>query len=431
MLGEKGKNIIHKKNVRLGIVALSLFLLGCTEKHLFDFVPYAPPSGVRPKLEKIDFFLETSVSMKGYVNVNKPGYYPLKDVVSYLITDMDNKYDDVTTIYTVSDSPRKYLQTKEHFNDQLRKGNLLNGRSSKLQNIFGPIIDSLQSNSISILVSDCILDLGDDEAMTEGSSVTSKIYDHLIKKPDAAVALFKYLSDFNGTYYYDRKNTGSYSHSARPYYNTILKNRPFYIWVLGDKQLVEELLSQNLFEDSDKVYAYNISMDDVPFAILKEPRKGKVAINPIQNMVLMKDVEQKRPVQFTIGVNLEKHPSFYENLLMNVENYEILPSHLTNTTALETKTKNELKGSLGNGFTHFLQPTLSDMDVATTEITFSLKNPPSTWFKETHLTDDYQVPAETLEHKTFAFHFITDAFDKAYRDTPALLEFKLLRKQHN
>ncbi|MFD2586132.1 hypothetical protein ACFSQJ_04280 [Croceitalea marina] len=431
MLSEKIKSIIHKTNVRLGIVVLSLFLIGCTEKHLFDFVPYAPPSDVKPKLEKIDFFLETSVSMKGYVNVNKPGDYPLKDVVSYLITDLDNKYDDITTIYTVSDSPRKYVQTKEHFNDQLRKGNLLNGRSSKLQNIFGPIIDSLQSNAISILVSDCILDLGDDDAMTEGSSVTTKIYGHLINKPDAAVAVFKYLSDFNGTYYYDRKNTGSKNQRKRPYYDTILKNRPFYAWVLGNKKLVEELLSQKFLEDYDKVYAYNISMEDMPFAILKEPRKGKVAINPVKNTVLMKDVEQKRPVQFTIGVNLEKLPTFYENLFMNVENYEILPSHLTNTTALETKTKNELKGNVGNGFTHFLQPTQFDMDVATTEITFSLKNPPSTWFKETHLTDDYQVPAETLEHKTFAFHFITDAFDKAYRDTPALLEFKLLRKHQN
>lgn len=429
MLSKKVK--LYKTNVRLGIVVLSLFLLGCTEKYLFDFVPYAPPSGVKPKLEKIDFFLETSVSMKGYVNVNKPGDYPLKDVVSYLITDLDNRYDDITTIYTVSDSPRKYVQTKEHFNDQLRRGNLLNGKSSKLQNIFGPIIDSLQSNAISILVSDCILDLGKSNTMIQGSSVTTKIYGHLIKKPDAAVAVFKYLSDFNGTYYYDRKNTGSYNHRTRPYYNTILKNRPFFIWVLGDKQLVEELLSQNIFEDYDKAYAYNISMDDMPYAILGKPANGKISLNPDSNTVIIHEVEQERPVQFTIGVNLEKQPSFFKNLFMSVENYEILPSHLTNTTALETKTKNELKGSEGNSFTHFLQPTLFDMDKATTEITYSLKNPPSTWFKETHLTDDYQIPVETLEHKTFAFNFITDAFDKAYQDTPALLEFKLLRKIQN
>lgn len=413
---------------KLNTIVLSLFLIGCTEKHQFEFVPYSPMSGVKSKLEKIDFFLETSVSMKGYVNVNKPGDYPLKEVVSYLITDLDKQYDDITTIYTVSDSPRKYLQTKEHFNEQLRKGHLLQGRSSKLQNIFGPIIDSLQSNTVSILVSDCILDLGDDDAMTEGSSVTTKIYGHLINKPDAAVAIFKYLSDFNGTYYYDRKNTGSQNQRARPYYNTILKNRPFYVWVLGGKSLVEELLSQKLFENYDKAYAYNISMDDVPFAILKEPRKGKIAINLSQNTVLMKDVEEKRPVQFTIGVNLEKYPTFYKNLFMNVENYEISPPHLKETTTIETETKSELNGKAGLGFTHFLQPTLFDMDATTTEIAFFLKNPPSAWFKETHLTNDYQVTAETLEHKTFAFNFITDAFDKAYQDTPALLEFKLLRK---
>lgn len=429
MLSKKIRFILYKTNIKLSAVVLCIFFIGCgSSSHLFDFVPYASPSVTKSKLEKIDFFLETSVSMKGYVNVNQPGDYPLKDVVSYLITDLDKRYDGITTIYTVSDSPRKYKQTKEHFNDQLRKGNLLQGRSSKLQNVFGPIIDSLQSNQVSILVSDCILDLGKDDAMTGGSSVTTKIYGHLINKPNAAVAVFKYLSDFNGTYYYDRKNTGSYNHSARPYYNTILKNRPFYVWVLGDKQLVKELLSQKLFEKYDKVYAYNISMDDVPFAILKEPRKGKVAINTEQSTVLMKDVEQKRPVQVTIGVNLEKQPSFYENLFMNVENYEIRPSHLKNTITLETATKSELKDNEGLGFTHFLKPTLFDLDFTTKEIAFTLKSAPSTWFKEAHLTDDYQVPAETLEHKTFAFNFITDAFDKAYRDTPAILKFNLLRK---
>ncbi len=429
MLDKKTRIILYKTNLKLSVFVVCLLLVGCTEKHLFDFVAYVPPS--KAKLEKIDFFLETSVSMKGYVNVNQPGDYPLKDVVSYLVTDLDKRYDDITTIYTVSDSPRKYLQTKEHFNDELRRGNLLQGKSSKLQNIFGPIIDSLQSNTISILVSDCILDLGDDDAMTEGTSVTTKIYGHLINKPDAGIAVFKYLSDFNGTYYYDRKNTGSYSHRTRPYYNTILKNRPFYVWVLGDKQLVKELLSQKLFENYDKAYAYNISMDDVPFAILKEPRKGKIAVNTEQNTVIMKDVEQKRPVQFTIGVNLEKYPSFYKSLFMNVENYEVSPSHLKETIALQTKAKSELKGVVGIGFTHFLQPKLVDLDFETKELVFTLKNQPSNWYKETHLVDDYQVPAETLEHKTFAFNFITAAFDKAYRNSPPLLEFKLLRKKQN
>lgn len=429
MLGKKIMLFFCYKSSILGLLLLCLIFAGCGEKHIFEFVSYSPSSAEKPKLKKIDFFLETSVSMKGYVNANVPGNYPLKDVVSYLVTDLDKRYDDITTIYTVSDSPRKYEQTKEHFNAQLRKGNLLNGKSSKLQNIFGPIIDSLQSNAVSILVSDCILDLGDDDAMTEGSSVTTKIYSHLIDKPDAAVAVFKYLSDFNGTYYYDRKNTGSYNHNARPYYNTILKNRPFYIWVLGDKQLVKELLSQNLFENYDKAYAFNVSMNDIPYAILRKPVSGKISLNPENNTVIIHEVEEQRPVQFTIGVNLEKHPPFYENLFMNVENYEISPSYLKNTIAFETKSKNELKGSEGKGFTHFLQPTLFDMNVEITEMSFTLKIQPAEWFKETHLIDDYKITPETLEHKTFAFNFITDAFEKAYRDTPNLLEFKLIRKQ--
>ncbi len=414
-----------------GFIYMSVFILFLRcggEKQIFEFVPYPAPSITKSKLEKIDFFLETSVSMKGYVNASTFGDYPLKEIVPYLITDLDNQYDDITTVYTVTNQPKKYTGTKPQFYDQLRRGTLLGGKSSELQNVFGYIIDSLKQNRVSILVSDCILDLGKNDAMTNGSLVTTKIYRHLINKPNAAVAVFKYLSDFNGTYYYDRKNTGSGYQKARPYYNSILKNRPFYVWILGDKQLVKELLSKKLFENYNKAYAYNISMDDVPYGILKEPSKGRVSVDLEKNRIVMKEVEAKRPVEFTIGIDLTEKPPLYENLFTDVGNYEILPDYLKNTISLKILDKSLLKPTEGLGFTHFLQPILSDLDKKTVEIVFSLKNKPAIWFKETHLADDYMVPAEALEHKTFAFNFITDAFDKAYRDQSNLLEFKFKKQ---
>ncbi|MEM6804092.1 MAG: hypothetical protein AAF696_21995 [Bacteroidota bacterium] len=42
---------------------------------------------LKPQSAKV--YLETSLSMKGYVSLNKVGDYKFKDVVNYLITDLD------------------------------------------------------------------------------------------------------------------------------------------------------------------------------------------------------------------------------------------------------------------------------------------------------------------------------------------------------
>ncbi|NAS31988.1 hypothetical protein GTQ40_13460 [Flavobacteriaceae bacterium R38] len=410
-------------------------LIACGgDKHIFTFVSYETPSDEGLLIENIDFFLETSVSMKGYVNSQKVGNYPMADIIPLLLTDIDNEYDVATNIYTITNSPKKYNKPNEQFNKELRKGMLLGGKSSKLQNVFSEIIDSLKFNSISILVSDCILDLGKENTMTQGSQVTNKIYSHLSKKQDVGVAIFKYLSDFNGTYYYDRKNTGSKNLSKRPYHKIILKNRPFYIWVLGNKHLVKEFLSKKIFEKYDQSYSYNIPMNTVPFKLLKHPKKGKVSINSERNTILFKEVDARRPVQFTIGVNLNDQPPIFEELFMNKASYKISPEYTGEAIQLEVKDKSILNEKILDKalidklhLTHFLQPNLLDLDHQVHEITISLNNTPAKWFKDTHLEDDYKIPADSLEHKTFAFKFITDAFDRAYKNEPALLQFKLVK----
>ena len=415
-------------------ITLAVLLTSCNDEYVFQLIPYQEREPSKTAIEKIDFYLETSVSMKGYVNPSAVGDYPLKDIVPYLITDLDNRYDDITSIYTITNKPKEFTGSRDEFYMQLRKGALLGGRSSKLQHVFGSIIDSIQPNSVSILVSDCILDLGSENVLTQGSLVTTKIYKHLTNKRNIGVAVFKYLSDFNGTYYYDRKNTGSTNLRRRPFYNVILKKRPFYIWVMGDKEAVRTLLSEHILEGYDKAYTYNIAMDDVPYTLLEEPKSGKIVLNPENHTVLIKEAAKNFPAQFAIGLNFENSPSFFEPLFMDTSNYEITPAHLDESILLEPKNKqlqNKKKPSLllSSGYTHFLQSSFMDLDPNTKEVTIRINNALPVWYDSTNLTDDLGVSAVALEHKTFAFKFITDAFEKTFRTREPLLEFKLVKQQ--
>lgn len=429
------KNNISPKSILF--FALAMLMMSCTERLEYEFVPYHKTIQETSTLERINFFLEASVSMKGYVNSNAVGHYPLKEVISFLITDLDKIYSDITQIYTVTNNPRKYTQGKERFEDQLSKGIILGGKSSKLQNVFGHVIDAVTENSVSILVSDCIPDLGRDDTKANSSKITTKIYQHLIQKEDLGVVVFQYFSDFNGTYYYDRLNTGSRNSRKRPYYDRILKYRPFYIWIFGNKHIVKELVTRDIFGKYAQSHSYNIPMNNAAFHLLKNPRKGKIAINIENNLLRIKEISQNRPVQFTMGINLHKQLRGFHKQFMDSNNYTVEPGFLKETIVLKIKNrsilseKNVDKPTIEHEkLSHFLQPIFHDLDPNTEKIKITLFNKNPLWIKQTSLDDDLGIAADSLTYKTFAFNTITKAFDRAFKSqNDTLAHFTLTKKR--
>lgn len=423
----------------ISIVFLFFFVItACSDPQMYVLEKSQGNNGIDTlKIENINFYLETSISMKGYVNSNVSGSYTLKDVVPFLITDLEREYEIPTTLHTISDVSRKYKQSKTVFFDQLRGGSLLNGRSSKLQRVFGDVISSTEDTDINILVSDCIVDLGKTDTMAEGSLVTSEIYQQLVYKESMGVAVFKYTSDFNGDYYYDRKNTGGNVISNRPYQGEILKNRPFYIWVFGNKNRVRDLVSKGIMKGYTEAHTYNLTPREVDFALLDHPKTGKIAVNSEKGTLIIKEIDVRRPAQFTIGLRLDKQENPLNQVIISPTNYLVSPSYIQNTIDIQIKDAAMLlsenipnKSQINQeGYTHFIQPTLSDFDPTTSEIKISVHNTIPTWIGDTNLDDDLGVSTTILEHKTFAFKFILDAFAKAYTGKKPLLEFTLTKEQ--
>lgn len=413
---------------------LLLSITSCSNKPVtYNFNVDTPKSETNRELEKINVFLETSVSMKGYVNANTTGNYVLKEVLPYLLTDLDNNYKDLTTIYTVTNRPQKVSDDRQKFLQQLRSGDIFGGGSSPFQDVFAAVIDSIGDTSISIMISDCISDLGSDNTLSEGVKVSQAIYSHLSKKEDIGVAVFQYNSDFNGTYYYDRNNTGGKNPNARPYYNTILKNRPFYIWILGNKNLVNQLLEKEIFKGYNQSHFFNLPLNDINAQVLANPKKGKISINEDKQTIMIKEASSKRPVEFMIGVRLKDKPKYYSKLFSDSSLFKITPDYLNSEINLQSTDSilNEKKVDKSfidkNGLSNFLKINMVDLDPNLDSFSISLPSIGASWFNTVHLDDDYGLSAEELEGKTFAFKYITDGFDRYYKDEEPLLKFNFLQ----
>ncbi|QHI37245.1 hypothetical protein IMCC3317_26230 [Kordia antarctica] len=394
-----------------------------------------PPNSEEGKarITNIDFFIETSVSMKGYVNANESGNYSLKEVTPFLITDLNTKYNNSVQIYTITDSPEKYPKSNDEFVQDLRSGQILGGKSSQLQHVFGSIIDSVQPNSVSILVTDCIVDLGKINTRTESSLVTQKIYKHLTRKKNFGAAVFQYESDFNGDHYYDMKNTGGKNIKKHPYYNTVLHKRPFYVWVFGEKEAVKEVLSNNIFGTYTNSYFFNLPIHEVSFKILENPKQGKVAINQEKETVLIREASEKRPAIFTLGFNLNEVPKYYHEQFEDLNNFQITPKYIKGIASLKIITDLSNEKKVDNStiskhkLSHFIQVQFSNVDKDINQINIQLTQDAAKWFDTVHLDEDFKITAQELEGKTFAFKCITDAFERYSKDKKELLNVQLTK----
>ncbi len=419
----------------------ALVLLCCTsckeERGIYTFSKSQATVVDTVDIKEIKLYLETSASMRGYVNSNVAGAYPLKDLVPLMVTDLDTHFDLKTQLITISDRQRKFPYSKDKFFEKLRSGRIFSSTSSKLQNIFSDVISETSIGTVSILISDCIPDLGKINTITEGSKITNHIYRTIAGNKNLGATVFQYQSDFNGTFYYDSKNTGGRRSSGRPFYKKTLNNRPFYVWVFGEQTAVAKLLATNIIKDYDAAHAYNVSLNNTESGLLKHPKSGKISINPEKGTLLIKEIDFKRPALFTVGLNGSSLSKLHQEQLLDTTNYTVTPAYIQEFIQFEIKQKEALlsedikdKSKIQNSsYTHFLQSTLVDFDLDTQEFSINIFSKEPSWIQNTSLVDDLGVTAAVLEGKTFGFRFITDAFAKAYPSKDPQLKFTLTKQE--
>jgi hypothetical protein len=135
-----------------------LFLIGgCTENKKEEKATVA-----EPRIEKVNFFLEVSGSMAGYLK----GSTDFVKTIPNLLVAIEQKVDSgrlkVHNYYIANEVTPFKSSTEEFINDMATR-QPAKEKSSEMHNIFRMIADKTDSNDISMFVSDCILSYSDAE----------------------------------------------------------------------------------------------------------------------------------------------------------------------------------------------------------------------------------------------------------------------------
>ena len=213
---------------------------------------------------ELKVYVENSGSMDGYMCDGSN----LKDAVFDYVSDL-KKYSDATSLFYINSNiiPRKtsledYIQNLTPNSFAKAGGDRAN---TDLRKIFDMILQNHKRNAITVFVSDCILDIPQNALNFFGNcqvSIKNSFYNILKTNPCLGVQILKLQSKFNG-YWYCGKN------------KELLNNvkRPYYIWVIGDKQILAKINKgvpyKNIIGGVESYCAFS-NPDIIPFDISKK-----------------------------------------------------------------------------------------------------------------------------------------------------------------
>ena len=188
-------------------------------------------SNIKPTIK---VFIENSGSMDGYMC---PGSQ-LKDAVYDYVSEV-NRSSSSTELYYINSQVipykgnlRSYIQDLTPTSFHQAGGNTT---STDLGNIIANVLSSVNDSTVSIFVSDCILDLPSKDAQKFLTNCEIRIKDEIINTqkriPSLGVEILQLNSDFNGKYFYPNGTIENLENVKRPY----------YIWIFGDKNILAQL----------------------------------------------------------------------------------------------------------------------------------------------------------------------------------------------
>lgn len=314
------------KNLVSLFIFLMSFLVACGEKKI-DQKFINPAVKSVPKLQKVTFYLENSESMFGYVN----GLTEYVQVISELSSKSDFVTNGISKEFFLINgrTPLSVIplgDVSSSLNSVLsstgfRRGNT---NSSELNEMLKLAMKNSGNGKISIFISDGIFDInqrGDiDKYLTLESGVTkANFINRLSGASSFETLLIKLNSNFNGKYFYASKSGVI----------KINKKRPYYIWVFGDSQLVnqyfsESFINKSLVGRSDYLRFIKLGSSNVQYGITKViNQKGKFDVeknNPHSIENAEKDASGS--FSFSFAVDLSSIP-FSESYFTNKSNYSL------------------------------------------------------------------------------------------------------------
>lgn len=376
----------------------------------------------KPSFDKLILFIENSASMYGYVN----GATKFTDVVTGLAQDtklVDNNTElSINLISGQGDDVRIYEKGADPNN--LIQILTLNGlrtptsTQSDLNEMFNIALDSVKTNQVSMLISDCIYDIGGNndplkELQTKGHALKNHFYRKLIGHNISTIVM-KFSSHFRGTYYPAFTPSGDTKQ--------LDQHRPFYVWIFGYADIIEEVYSEARMSDLNGFQSYalfkKISQKNFPYSGIGIKMEGyRIDRQNNTNFEVYRDSRNNNNDKFlSLAVDYSSLQGFGD-YVYNKEHYFVSEGFEIDEI-ISIKDINEFEWerwskTIDVDATHIIR-VKTPTNPPTSQITVALQLILPKWFEETTTNNDAINPVD--ENKTFGFKTLTNGITEAYKD---------------
>lgn len=393
--------VYHKKilSATLLISLATCLFMSCTERLEVSSVPINYPKVINPP--SLNVFIENSGSMDGYMCNGSE----LKDAVYSYISKL-NRNTDTTKLFFINSDIIPYKKELRGFIKDLTPQSFReaggNRANSDIGEMLKNVLESVSDTTVSIFVSDCILDLPQD-AMDffniKKTDILNCVSDKRKDFPNLSMKILKMQSKFNGMYYYSKGHGNPVRIDD--------KKRPYYIWILGTNNNISFLNSKVPASEIKYGFMNEISFTpyvSVPFEVSSKGQ-GKVlnAVNGQYEMLIKADF---RP---TLKSNTE---------INNISNYQAYSHDITVKEVREIKAESM--------YSHYIRVVIKNANIKEENIRF--KTPDiAQWVIDTNDTSGCDINKNM--NKTTGILSLIEGVAEGYKEETINTNFKFSLKR--
>lgn len=355
----------------------------------------------------VDFYMENSASMDGYVT----GRTSFKDVLGKMMVSAKGLCRSVSfnfindSVYKIAESPVVFIQNMDAA--KIKVGNV---GSTDINLIFRNLLRNTRKNKIAVLFSDCIYSVKNvtSELDNAKNATTDAFLDAIKANPDLATVVMQLKSEFSGIYYdrYDRPLACD-------------KMRPYYVVMVGDKAALKTLCDgMKLAQMPGMLHSCGFStdswtLDESTACTIISDYTNAHRIKKSKNGLDIDEIKLDREsskLRFAVGIDMQGLLAD-EAYLCDVANYEVSPSDYKVLQVIRTS------DAAKSDFSHTpMQPYAVQLEVPVghfaNNLTLSLKNNIPAWVKKANVRDDAGfVPQPT---QSFAIEQMVEGIFNAY-----------------
>ena len=395
-----------------------------------DFIAEVPATeqGKYTSMKKLELYIDFSKSMRGFIDFSQlpnsnDASGTMKSTITKFLDNVEAEYGIATKSICGN---RTYDKNK--FRGALDNKTIFNSDVTLLQQFIEDKVKHVNDSTVITIVSDMVLSYGKEKLLSEQDTfynhnqldaLVSTIHSAMktVKKKGCDVILLQYLSDFNGKYYC---NYTENIKEGRAYKNMLMKDRPYYMLLIGVKENLKALLADECLMKAENVYSsFGLENHFVETSF---------------------EIDEKKENNWTKGDDSSEKGVFWTTA--DLGDYKTVFSVSCDSFLIPSYLNADKLHAIGNQYVSNVMLTVGDYDAKSRKLKFNVQLQSfkqldrksdividffcdNSWVKECNLSDDVNQPLDSLKKKTWEIEKLVDAIDEAFRGRNASSEEKV------